>query len=70
MNQKSKKLILSGCSIRTVPEVIDMLKRTGFIHIKTCQTIFKNPDEITEPEPVEDGFGKGGFSVLSSEKAP
>jgi hypothetical protein len=53
-----------------VPEVIDMLKRTGFIHIKICQTIFKNPHEITEPESVEDGFGKGGFSVLSSEKAP
>jgi len=52
-----------------VPEVIDMLKRTGFIHIRICQTIFRNPDEITEPEPVEDGFGKGGFSVLSSEKA-
>jgi len=47
-----------------------MLKRTGFIHIQTCQTIFKNPHEITEPEAVEDGFGKGRFSVLSSEIAP
>jgi SAM-dependent methyltransferase len=69
-SKKAKSLFYQDAQFYSVPEVIDMLKRTGFIHIKTCQTIFKNPNEITEPEPVEDGFGKGGFSVLSSEKAP
>jgi len=69
-SKKANSLFYQDAQFYSVPEVIDMLKRTGFIHIKTCQTIFKNPNEITEPEPVEDGFGKGGFSVLSSEKAP
>ena len=69
-SKKAKSLFYRDAQFYSVPEVIDMLKRTGFIHIQICQTIFKNPHEITEPEPVEDGFGKGGFSVLSSEKAP
>jgi SAM-dependent methyltransferase len=69
-SKKAKSLFYQDAHFHSVPEVIDMLKRTGFIHIKTCQTIFKNPHEITEPESVENGFGKGGFSVLSSEKAP
>lgn len=69
-SKKAKSLFYHDAHFYSVPEVIDMLKRTGFIHIKTCQTIFKNPHEITGPESVEDGFGKGGFAVLSSEKAP
>ncbi len=69
-SKKAKSLFYKDAQFYSVPEVIDMLKRTGFIHIKICQTIFKNPNEITESESVEDGFGKGGFVVLSAEKAP
>ena len=68
-SKKAKSLFYKDAQFFSVPEVIDILKRTGFIHIRTCQTIFKNLDEITGPEPVEDGFGRGGFSVLSSGKA-
>ena len=68
--KKAKSLFYKDARFYSAPEVIDILKRTGFSHIRICQTIFKNPDEITGPESVEDGFGKGGFVVLSSEKAP
>jgi SAM-dependent methyltransferase len=69
-SKKSKSLFYKDAQFYSVPEVIDMLKRTGFIHIQTCQTIFKNHHEITKPESVEDGFGKGGFVVICSGKAP
>jgi SAM-dependent methyltransferase len=68
-SRKAISLFYKDAQFYSVPEVIDMLKRTGFIHMQICQTIFKTLHEITGPEPVEDGFGKGGFAVLSSEKA-
>jgi len=69
-SKKAKSLFYKDAQFYSMPEVIDMLKRTGFIHIQICQTIFENPREITKPEAIEAGFGKGRFSVLSSEKAP
>jgi SAM-dependent methyltransferase len=69
-SKKAKNLFYQDTHFYSVPEVIDMLKRTGFIHLRTCQTIFRNPHEFTVPEAVEDGFGKGGFVALSGEKAP
>jgi len=68
-SKKAKSLFYKDAQFYSVPEVVDMLKSTGFIHIQICQTIFKNPHEITGPESVEDGFGKGGFVVIYSEKA-
>jgi hypothetical protein len=37
---------------------LDWLKNFEFEHIKTCQTIFKNPKKITAIEPVKEGHGK------------
>jgi SAM-dependent methyltransferase len=68
-SKKAKSLFYKDAQFYSVPEVVDMLKSTGFIYIQTCQTIFKNPHEITGPESVEYGFGKGGFVVIYSEKA-
>jgi hypothetical protein len=31
------------------------------------QTIYKNPSKIQSIEPVEEGFGKGLFVVISAE---
>ena len=48
-------------------EVLEWLKKLKFEHIKTCQTIFKNPQEITVIEPVKDGYGTGCFIVISAQ---
>jgi len=37
------------------------------LNFKAVQTIFKNPDEIQCLEPIEEGFGKGLFVVISAE---
>ena len=50
-----------------VNQVIDWLKKVGLNKFETVQTVFKKPDEIQSLEPVEEGFGKGLFVVISAE---
>ena len=52
----------------SVTQVIDWLMQLGFGAIKTCQTIFKLPKEMTAVEPVKDGYGEGGFVVIAAQK--
>ena len=51
----------------SVNQVLDWLKKLDFGNLQTVQTIFKNPDEIKNLEPIEEGFGKGLFVVISAE---
>lgn len=49
-----------------VNQVLDWLKDFKFGKFKIVQTIFKNPDKIQSLEPIEEGFGKGLFVVISA----
>ena len=49
-------------------EVIDYLKDLKFRNIEVVQTIFKKLEEINEIEEVKDGYGEGGFVVISATK--
>lgn len=51
-----------------VRDVLTWLKKLGYSDEKLCQTIFKGLSEIIEPEPVRNGFGAGGFVVISARK--
>ena len=51
----------------SVNQVIDWLKKVRFNKFETVQTVLKKPDEIQGIEPVEEGFGKGLFVVISTE---
>jgi ubiquinone/menaquinone biosynthesis C-methylase UbiE len=51
-----------------VREVLAWLEQLGYRDEKLCQTIFKDLSEITDPEPVREGFGAGGFVVISAQK--
>ena len=44
-------------------EVKAMLEGAGFASTKFVQTIFKDPREMTELEPVKEGSGEGVFCV-------
>jgi ubiquinone/menaquinone biosynthesis C-methylase UbiE len=52
----------------SVSEVLKWLERLRYREIKICQTIFNNPKEINAVEPVKDGYGDGGFIVISGQK--
>lgn len=49
-------------------EVINFLKSTGFCQIKTCQTIFSNPETLDSLDVIKDGYGDGVFVVINSIK--
>ena len=51
-----------------VRQVLYWLEKSGFEHIKTYQTIFKNLKVITTIEPIKEGYGEGGFVVIASRK--
>ena len=51
----------------SVNQVLDWLKKLAFDNLQTVQTIFQNPDKIQSLEPIEEGFGKGLFVVISAE---
>jgi len=52
----------------SVEEVISHLKRAGFKDFNFTQTIFHNPAEIREVEPIKDGYGEGSFVVIKAVK--
>jgi ubiquinone/menaquinone biosynthesis C-methylase UbiE len=52
----------------SVAQVIKWLREFGYGTIRTCQTIFKNPEEMTAIDPMKDGHGEGGFVVISAQK--
>lgn len=66
--KKNKSRFYKYAKFYSTEQVINWLKELGFNHIKTSQTIFKQLEEITNIEPIKDGYGKGGFVVLSSLK--
>jgi ubiquinone/menaquinone biosynthesis C-methylase UbiE len=52
----------------SVHDVLGWLESLKYDHVKTCQTIFKSLKEITSTEPVKEGYGEGGFVVISAQK--
>jgi ubiquinone/menaquinone biosynthesis C-methylase UbiE len=66
--KKSESTFYRYAHFYSVTQVIEWLTRWGFDAIKTCQTIFKSPEEMAALEPVKDGYGKGGFVVIAAQK--
>ncbi len=52
----------------SVTEVIFYLEKTGFHDLKFTQTVFHRLEQITEVEPVQEGYGKGAFIVVRARK--
>jgi ubiquinone/menaquinone biosynthesis C-methylase UbiE len=51
-----------------VGQVLAWLRDLGYRDEHVCQTIFRGLAEITSLEPVQAGFGAGGFVVISARK--
>ena len=49
-------------------EVRFLLEAAGFAYTSFIQTIFKDPRDMTELEPVKEGAGEGVFGVVRAEK--
>jgi len=51
-------------------DVHALLSESGFVDLESRQTIFRSPDVIQVPDPVEPGYGKGVFVVIRGWKPP
>ncbi len=67
-SSKASSKFYKEATLFSVPQVIEFLQRAGFIDTQACQTIFTDPEEMTSPSPVLDGYGQGGFVVLEGIK--
>ena len=65
--KRKKSKFYKDARFYSVDQVMDWLKKLKFDNLQTVQTIFKNSDKIQSLEPIEEGFGKGLFVVISAE---
>ncbi len=49
-------------------EVLDLLCEAGFRHVTMVQTLFQTPDQMSHPDPVEPGYGRGAFVALRAQR--
>ena len=52
----------------SVSEVVSHLKQAGFRGFVFRQTIFQNPTEMKQADPVRSGYGEGSFVVVRAKK--
>jgi ubiquinone/menaquinone biosynthesis C-methylase UbiE len=66
---KDQNVFYKVAHFYSVDEVIFYLEKARFRHFSFTQTVFHNLDEITEPEPVKQGYGEGAFVVVRGIKS-
>ncbi|MFO7792585.1 MAG: class I SAM-dependent methyltransferase [Candidatus Saliniplasma sp.] len=67
-SNKQESIFYKDADFYSIEGVIDMLQGSGFEQIKTVQTLFKDIDQIGSVEEIKEGYGEGGFVVLSAVK--
>jgi SAM-dependent methyltransferase len=50
----------------SVEDVLQYLDKTGFHDYSFKQTLFRPLDQVSELEPVQDGYGEGSFVVIKA----
>jgi len=66
--KKKESKFYSEAIFYTPHEIKDLLEAGGFREIESRQTIFRPLSEISSPEPVEEGYGRGSFVVIKGNK--
>ncbi len=66
--KKNQSVFYQDAKFFSVDEIQNYLKQTGFTRFEFSQTLFKSLDQISEPEPVQSGFGNGAFVVIKGTK--
>ncbi len=63
-----ESLFYRNANFYSVKQVLHWLEQLDFLSVRVCQTIFRNPEEISAVEPDKNGYGEGGFVVIDAEK--
>lgn len=59
----------ANANFYSVHTVEAALLAAGFRDLNYVQTLFQKLEEIKEPEPIEDGYGKGSYVVIKGRKS-
>lgn len=67
-DQKQENIFLKEACICPIAKIIFLLEKEGFNKIKTSQTLFASSLEAIQiNEPIKEGYGQGGFVVISAD---
>lgn len=67
-SKKQENPFYQNAHFYSTEEILQLLKKTNFKKPLIYQTIFSPIKNIKSPEAVMDGYGKGGFVVIKSNK--
>ncbi|MFZ5449983.1 MAG: class I SAM-dependent methyltransferase [Thermodesulfobacteriota bacterium] len=67
--KKEKNKFYRQARFHSVSQVLDWLQRLGYENLMTCQTLYKNIQDIIDLEPVKAGYGEGGFVVIAARRS-
>lgn len=65
---KASDRFYEGAKLFSSQEIIKLLEPLGLIMVQSCQTIFSDPETMTAPDVVKEGYGEGAFVVVSALK--
>lgn len=65
---KDKNVFYKVANFFSVDEVTGYLQQAGFDDFQYVQTIFRELEDINQPEPVSEGYGEGSFVVIKARK--
>jgi len=68
LEHKDESIFYRDATFFGTQELFNILKESGFSVVETFQTVFGNLENITEVQPVIEGFGKGSFVVIKALK--
>ena len=66
--QEKKSIFYQEANFFSVREIVKLLKDNKFGKFSFYQTIFNLPEEVKTIEAPLEGYGKGGFIIISGEK--
>ena len=64
--QQMENIFYREASFFSAPEVKRLLRNSGFVEPVWVQTLSKPLKEIREVEPLQSGYGQGGFVVVAA----
>jgi SAM-dependent methyltransferase len=67
--RKAESVFYAPAQFHRASEVARLLEAAGFEELTARQTLVSDPETMTDPDPVKDGVGEGGFVVLRGEKS-
>jgi SAM-dependent methyltransferase len=67
-DRKDENPFYRDATFHSTAELVDALEAAGFDDFEFTQTVFRMPEELTEPDRVDDGYGEGSFVGISARR--